>query len=124
MGQEFLAVIILLIIAALTAVGIVAASALIGRRVSPEERNIPYECGLDPASRPFGRFPIKFFLVGVLFLIFDVEVVFLIPWAAAFRGSASLGNGAVLAVELVVFVSLLALALVFAWARGALEWER
>ncbi|MFA4874342.1 MAG: NADH-quinone oxidoreductase subunit A [bacterium] len=124
MNQGFLAVVILLVLAAVTGIAIIGISALIGRRASPEERAIPYECGLDPACRPAGRFPVKFFLVAVLFLVFDVEIVFLIPWAAAFRGALSSGAGQVLAVELALFVGFLALAFAFAWARGALEWEK
>jgi len=124
MDQATVSLIALLIFAAGTAAVILAFSALIGRRAAPDGRAIPYECGLDPAARAGRRIPVKFFLVAVLFLIFDVEVALLVPWAAAFRGGLAAGEGPALAVELAAFVGLLAVALAYAWSRGALEWEK
>ena len=116
--------IMLFVLAAATGGGIVALSAMVGRRTPPPERLLPYECGLDQAVQPRRRFSVKFFLVAVLFIIFDVEIVFFYPWALAFRELASGGQGVFLLVELAVFVAILALALAYAWGRGALEWER
>lgn len=121
MNQALLSIIILFVILAAVAAGIVGVSALIGRKKAPKERNIPYECGLDPSDKPRGLFSIKFFLIAALFLIFDVEVIFLIPWAVMFRSAMHGIQTTMLIAELIVFVLILALALVFAWARGALE---
>lgn len=124
MDSGVFALILLFLLAAATGGAIVALSAAIGRRRPPPERGLPYECGLDPVGGARGRFSVKYFLVAVLFIIFDVEIVFFYPWALAFRELASGGQGVFLLVELAVFVAILALALAYAWGRGALEWER
>ena len=116
--------IMLFVLAAATGGGIVALSAMVGRRTPPPERLLPYECGLDQAVQPRRRFSVKFFLVAVLFIIFDVEIVFFYPWALAFREGIAGGNGMALLVEMAIFLGVLALALLYAWGRGALEWER
>ncbi|HPQ81116.1 MAG TPA: NADH-quinone oxidoreductase subunit A [bacterium] len=114
----------LFLFAAATGGAIVALSAAVGRRRPPPERNLPYECGLDPVGKPGNRFSVKYFLVAVLFIIFDVEIVFLYPWALAFRELAFGGHGVFLIAELIAFAFILSVALAYAWGRGALEWER
>ncbi len=89
-----------------------------------EARPQPYECGLDPATPPRGRPLIAFFLIAALFVIFDAEIVCLVPFAVAFREILESGNGILLLIEVGIFLALIALALLFAWGRGALEWER
>ena len=77
----------------------------------------PFECG-NPASGPaWGRFSVKFYLTAILFIVFDVEVVFLYPWAVIFRSLGLFGF-----VEMAVFVLVLALGFVYVWRKGALEW--
>ena len=91
-------------------------------RIAPKnptpEKLAPYECGIVPLQDPVERFPVKFYLVAMLFVIFDVEIVFLFAWAVAFAefewaGIAAIG----------VFVALLAETLVYVWKRGALDWN-
>lgn len=116
--------ILLFVLAATTGGVIVCLSAIIGRQKAPDERKLPYECGVDPVGTTRHRFSVKFFLVAVLFIIFDVEVVFLYPWALVFRDAMGSGNGVFLFVELMIFLAVLGLALVYAWGKGALEWEK
>jgi len=116
-------IILLFVLAAATGGAIVAVSALIGRCAAPEERALPYECGIDPVDNGKHRFSVKYFLIAVLFIIFDVEVVFLYPWAVAFKDMVKAGMGVAVIAELFVFILLLALALIYAWGRKALEWE-
>ncbi|MFH1830452.1 MAG: NADH-quinone oxidoreductase subunit A [Pseudomonadota bacterium] len=123
MNGDMLALVILFLLIAATVGAIVSLSALIGRVRAPKERLISYECGLDPAVSTRRPFPIKFFLIAVLFIIFDVEVVLLFPWAIAFNKAIAAGEGTVLLVELIIFLALLGLALVFALGKGALKWE-
>jgi NADH-quinone oxidoreductase subunit A len=78
----------------------------------------PYECGVDQIEPPRGRLPIKYYLVAVLFLLFDVEAVFLYPWAVVYRGLGLFGL-----VEMGIFLTVLLLGLVYVWKRGALEWD-
>ena len=118
-----MALLILYGLIAAVALAIIALSAVIGRRQAPAERYLNYECGLDQASSERRRFPIKFFLTAVLFILFDVEVVLLFPWAAAFRQALGEGLGPVLVIELSIFLALAGFALAYAWGRGALEWE-
>jgi NADH-quinone oxidoreductase subunit A len=123
MNVEIIALLILYGLIAAAALSIVALSAVIGRRKASAERYLNYECGLDQASSERRRFPIKFFLTAVLFILFDVEIALLFPWAAAFRRALGDGMGLVLLIELSIFLALVGFALAYAWGRGALEWE-
>lgn len=123
MNQDAFALIVLLLLAAGTAGAIVCISALIGRRSASATRRINYECGLDPGDEVRRRFPAKFFLTAMLFVVFDVEIVLLFPWAVSFRRALGEGYGALFLAEILAFLALIALALVYAWGRGALRWE-
>ena len=79
----------------------------------------PFECGLPAMSKPTGQFSIKFYLIAMLFILFDVEIVWLFPWAVILR---SLGWAGIL--EMFLFVSVLVLGFVYAWKKGALEWQK
>lgn len=79
---------------------------------------LPYECGKDPFEPPAGRHAVKFYIVGMLFVIFDIELIFLFPWAVIFRELRLPGLAAVL-----VFLSLFELGFVYAWRKGAFEWK-
>ncbi|MGH7538711.1 MAG: NADH-quinone oxidoreductase subunit A [Gemmatimonadales bacterium] len=86
-------------------------------------KGMPYESGMPPLGDARDRFSVKFYLVAMMFIIFDIETVFLIPWATIFtRGTASVGTGFLL-IEMVVFLVILAVGYVYVWKRGALEWD-
>ncbi len=88
------------------------------RKITPMKTTV-YECGVPPLTEGArGRFSVKFYLVAILFILFDVETVFLIPWATKYK---DLGQAAL--VEVIVFVFVLVVALAYVWKRGALEWE-
>jgi NADH-quinone oxidoreductase subunit A len=99
-----------------------AVSLTLGRVLAPRnptpEKLEPYECGIVPLQEPVQRFPVKFYLVAMLFVLFDIEIVFLFAWAVRFE---SLGWYGVAAVG--VFTLLLLETLVYAWKRGALDWN-
>jgi len=78
----------------------------------------PFECGQEPFSLPMGRLVIKFYLVAILFILFDVELVFLYPWAVVYRTLGVVGL-----VEMGVFLGVLMVGFVYAWANGALDWK-
>ena len=87
-------------------------------------KSLPYESGMTPLGGARERYDVKFYLVAVLFIVFDIEVVFMMPWAVAFRQLSLLGlgiGGALL--EMAVFVVILAVGYVYVWKRGALEWN-
>ncbi len=79
-----------------------------------------YECGIEPTPQPMGggRFPIKFYLTAMLFIVFDIEIVFLYPWAVAFNRLGAFGL-----VEMVLFIATVFVAYAYVWRRGGLEWD-
>jgi NADH-quinone oxidoreductase subunit A len=123
MSINAISILILFVLAAATAAGIVAISALLGRGRASSEKLLPYECGLDPVGSPRRRFSVKFFLVAILFIVFDVEVVFLYPWAIVFKDFRAAGEGPLAFAVAAVFLGILLIGLIYAWGRGALDWE-
>ena len=95
-----------------------AAIGLGPKRVSAEKLS-PFECGMEPIGSPRARFSVKFYHVAILFLVFDVEAVFLLPWAVVFREL-----GALAYVEGLVFIGILVVALAYVWRKGDLAWVR
>ncbi len=102
--------------------GVVVGMAFLGRLLGPRRpsavKGEPFECGNPPSGSAWGRFAVKFYLTAIVFIIFDVEVVFLYPWAVLFRRLGWFGFG-----EMMAFVAVLGLALLYVWRKGALEWE-
>ncbi|MBI3620670.1 MAG: NADH-quinone oxidoreductase subunit A [Nitrospirae bacterium] len=95
---------------------------LISYFVQPREDNAeklsPYECGSEPVSDARMPFPVRYYVIAMLFVIFDIEVIFLYPWAIVFDRIGLIGF-----MEMVIFIALFVLAFVYAWRKGALEWE-
>ena len=95
-----------------------SSSLLRPKRPSPAKLS-PYECGIEPVRLPKAeRFPVKFYVVAMLFIIFDIETIFLFPWAVAFRSLGAFGL-----VEMIVFVGLVFVAYLYVLQKGGLEWE-
>jgi NADH-quinone oxidoreductase subunit A len=92
-------------------------SRLVQRRVFEREKLLPYECGVEPIGDARDRFNVRFYIVAMLFLVFDVEVVFLFPWAIIYDKLAVFGL-----VEMLVFIGILVVGYYYAWQKGALEW--
>ncbi|HEX9645615.1 MAG TPA: NADH-quinone oxidoreductase subunit A [Acidimicrobiia bacterium] len=111
-----------IVLMAALGVGFAAVSLWMSWRLAPNnptpEKLAPYECGIVPLQDPVERFPVKFYLVAMLFVIFDVEIVFLFAWAVRFEQLAWAGVAA-----MAVFVALLVETLVYVWKRGALDWN-
>jgi NADH-quinone oxidoreductase subunit A len=108
----------MLFLAAATALGMLVATSLIGPKKKFEDKMEPFECGLSPIVSPRLRFSVKFYLVALFFVIFDLETVFVYPWAVLFRELGLFGF-----VEMLVFIGILAVGLIYVWKRGALEWQ-
>jgi len=96
-------------------------SLMLSARRPTKVKGQPYESGIPPIGTARGRFSVKFYLVAMLFVVFDVETVFLFPWAVAFRAAGR--HGLFLFVAMPVFLAVLAVGLAYAWKRGALDWE-
>ncbi len=106
-----------LVAGGITGAMVLLASTLGRKRPSPV-KSAPFECGKDPFSLPGGKLAIKFYLTAILFILFDVELVFLYPWAVAYRTLGMVGL-----VEMGVFLGILMVGFVYAWANGALDWQ-
>ena len=89
-----------------------------GKKKPSTVKSEPFECGKDPFSLPRGKLAIKFYLTAILFIIFDVELVFLYPWAVIYRDLGLLGL-----VEMGIFLGIMMVGFVYAWDNGALEWR-
>jgi NADH-quinone oxidoreductase subunit A len=98
-------------------------SSLLGRQRETRGKLTTYECGMDPWGDARGRFSVKFFLVAVLFILFDVEAVFLIPWAVNLKALTAQGHGPFLFVEMLTFIIALGLGLAYIWRKGGLSWD-
>ena len=124
MLQSYVPILVLLVLAAGFALGNLAISDLLGRRRRNVGKKEAYECGMQPEGTARVRLSIHFYLVTVLFILLDVEAVFLILWAVTARHFQALGLGPFVLLEVLVFVGVLALALAWVWRKGALEWDR
>jgi NADH-quinone oxidoreductase subunit A len=117
--RDYLPIVVLAILAVVFAV----ASRALSRLLRPDRPNpvklSPYECGNDPIRLPRGeRFSVKFYVVAMLFIIFDIETIFLYPWAVTFRALGLFGL-----VEMAIFIGLVFIAYAYIWRKGGLEWE-
>jgi NADH-quinone oxidoreductase subunit A len=114
----YLAVLLFAVVAAGVAGAAVALSFLIARQKPDGEKLSPYECGFAPFDDARAKFDVRFYLVAILFILFDLEVAFLFPWGAALDAIGGVGFAAMM-----VFLGLLLVAFLYEWKKGALEWE-
>jgi NADH-quinone oxidoreductase subunit A len=118
MPIDYLPIAILIIFATGLALFIVGLGHLFGPRRPSERKGQPYESGMVPYGPGQRRVPVHFYLIAVLFILFDIEIIFLLPWAVVLREIKLLGL-----IEMMVFIVILLAGLVYAWKKGALEWE-
>ena len=113
-------VLALAILAAGFAVFSVVMSAVVGPKRYNRAKLDSYECGIEPTPQPVGggRFPVKYFITAMLFIVFDIEIIFLYPWAVHFDAMALFGL-----VEMVLFIATVFIAYAYVWRRGGLEWD-
>ncbi|MDE0385689.1 MAG: NADH-quinone oxidoreductase subunit A [Defluviicoccus sp.] len=115
---EYLPILIFLGIAVAMAVAAVAASYIIARQRPDSEKVSAYECGFEAFDDARSQFDVRFYLVAILFIIFDLEIAFLFPWAISLGTIGMLGFW-----SMVVFLAVLTIGFVYEWKKGALEWE-
>ncbi|MDH3241017.1 MAG: NADH-quinone oxidoreductase subunit A [Alphaproteobacteria bacterium] len=115
---EYLPILIFLGIAVGLALVIIVASMIVAWQKPDPDKLSAYECGFDPFEDARGQFDVRFYLVAILFIIFDLEVAFLFPWAVALGDIGLLGFW-----SMVVFLGVLTVGFVYEWKKGALEWE-
>ncbi len=118
MLEAYVPIVVLTVVSVANAVGMVVASHFLGPiRPTPAKRSA-YESGMVPLGNARERFSVKFYMVAILFIVFDLETVFLIPWGVVFRGLGLFGF-----VEMVIFIGVLLVGLVYVWKKGALQWD-
>ena len=118
MLADYLPILILFGLSTVFAVASIYVASKMGPHRPTPAKEAPYECGITPERLPNERFPVKFYLIAMLFIIFDVEIVFFYPWAVIFRELRLFGLA-----EMGVFVGLLFVAYLYIWKRGGLDWE-
>jgi len=101
------------------AIGLVAASYLLGKKVFNKVKDSPYECGMTPQGTASERFSVKFYLVAMLFILFDIEAIFLYPWVVVYRELRWIAFA-----EMFVFVVLILCGFFYIWKKGVLDWSR
>ncbi len=116
--REYLPIVIFIGIAVALAVVIVLASFLVARQNPDSEKLSPYECGFEPFADARSKFDVRFYLVSILFIIFDLEVAFLFPWAVSLGSIGLFGFW-----SMIVFLAVLTVGFIYEWKKGALEWE-
>ena len=116
--SEYIGVVACFVIAGVIAGGMVFLASVLGKKTPSLAKSEPFECGETPFSLPGGKLAIQFYLTAILFILFDVEVVFLYPWAVIYRKLGVVGL-----VEMGIFLGILMVGYVYAWANGALEWQ-
>lgn len=119
MTSVYLPVFIMLAVALLIAAAMFILTSILGPKKMTPEKAIPYESGSMTEGGRDVRLSVKFYLTAILFVVFDIEAVFLYPWGAMFRDLGWLGLA-----EMVIFLAILAITLLYAWKKGALEWEK
>lgn len=118
---DYLPLLVLVIIATLLACLLIVMSWILGPKKPSAEKLAPYECGVDPVGSARERFPVKFYLIAMLFIVFDIETVFLYPWAVTFRSHAV--SQVFELVEMIIFIVILFVGYAYVWKKGALQWE-
>ena len=116
--RDWFPILIFLAIAGAIATAMVAASFILARQRPDSEKLSPYECGFEPFEDARIRFDVRYYLVAILFIIFDLEVAFLFPWAVSLGDIGTFGFW-----SMMVFLAILTVGFIYEWRKGALEWE-
>ena len=116
--SEYLGIAVSFVVAACIAALMVVLGSTLGKKHPTSEKLAPFECGEVPFSLPIGRLAIKFYLTAILFILFDVELVFLYPWAVVYRALGVSGL-----IEMGVFLGVLMVGFIYVWDNGALKWQ-
>jgi len=117
MPQNYVPIFIFLIISFLIGAGTIAIASLVRPKNPNKVKSMPYECGIDPVDNARQRYTIRFYIVAIMFVVFDVETVFLFPWAVQYKLLGVFGF-----VEMLVFLGILIVGYIWIWKKGALEW--
>jgi NADH-quinone oxidoreductase subunit A len=118
MLENYLPILVFIVLAVLFGVAPMVAGFILGPRRPDPDKNAPYECGFEAFEDSRMKFDVRFYLVAILFIIFDLEIAFLFPWAVALDGVGMYGF-----IAMMVFLGVLVVGFIYEWKKGALEWE-
>jgi NADH-quinone oxidoreductase subunit A len=121
MLYDYFAIAVYIMVAVGFAGFVILASHVVGQHKPTATKLSPYECGMPTIGSTLRRIPIRYYIIAMLFLLFDIEIVFLYPWVVIFRSLK--GMGFFILGEMLVFVGILLVAYIYVWRKGALEWE-
>ena len=121
--KDYLPILLMFLVAGGFAGGNILLSQLVGQRKQTRTKLMPYECGKDPVGSARERFSVKFYLIAMIFILFDIEVIFLIPWAVVFKSFAGGGYRNLIYVEMMLFVVLLLVGYVYVLKKGLFDWN-
>jgi len=116
--DTFFPVLVQIVLAVIIAAALVSLSFVVGKRVKSKVKDSPYECGIVPTGSARERFSVKFYLVAIVFILFDIEAVFLYPWAVVYRELRMFAF-----VEMLLFIVLIISGFIYIWKKGALDWS-
>jgi NADH-quinone oxidoreductase subunit A len=116
--ELYFPVLVQIVIAIAVAAGLIGVSALLGKRATSPLKDTPYESGMAPTGSARERFSVKFYLVGMIFILFDIEAIFLYPWAVVYRRLGLFGF-----FEMLIFILLVLVGFLYCWKKGALDWS-
>ncbi len=120
--SAYLPILLMFVVALGFAAGNVILSQFVGQRKSTRTKLMPYECGKDPVGSARERFSVKFYLIAMIFILFDIELIFMMPWAVVFRTLQANGLGTLVYVEMMIFVVLLLVGYAYVWKKGLFDW--
>mgnify|MGYP000861089149 CR=1 FL=1 len=123
--MDYAPILVMFIVAFGFAASQVVVTQLIGPKKKTATKLMPYECGKDPVGSARDRFSIKFYNVAVVFLLFDIEVLFMVPFAVAFKAlfRENVSYGTIAFIEIIVFIATLVIGLIYAWKKGTFDWN-
>ncbi len=116
--QVYFPILVQIFIAVAVAGGMLAGSYFLGKKIRSRVKDMPYECGIVPTGSARERFSVKFYLVGMVFILFDIEAIFLYPWAVVYRELKLFAF-----TEMVIFIALVLCGFFYIWKKGALDWS-
>ena len=117
-AETYWPVLLQILIAMAVATGMIGISYILGKKVRNRVKDMPYECGITPTGSARERFSVKFYLVGMLFILFDIEAIFLYPWAVVYRELKMFAF-----FEMLLFITLVLAGFFYIWKKGALDWS-
>ncbi|MEI7845895.1 MAG: NADH-quinone oxidoreductase subunit A [Chloroflexota bacterium] len=120
---EYIAIAVFIAMTTLVSVIAIVLGTIFGPKRPAGKKSMPYESGMNPIGPGIRRVPVRFYLIAVLFILFDIEVVFFIPWALVFNNFVKAGLGLFMLGEMLVFITILLVGYAYAWKKGALEWD-